>query len=582
MVLEDGAYGYLPFFSGIDLQTTYIYPAVVAEPGSVAPGQELTIIASPIAPANLYFLTSLETGSIVGYDAAVGSNVTATLISPSGKTVSSASLAYQPCREAVRVCLGGASMLNGYLSIPKNSTAGLYTILLNAAYGSDTVGHTINGSFFSQIWVASGSINPVITVEPGFISATAPSDTPVIGNFSGSQLYQGEQAHVVAKIAYSNGTGVKYGEYTALVYPHELQNQYTALMHTEYANSELVQLAFDPAINAWLGNVTLPSPSGAGTISPVNSNAISYSGPYDVYVTGMTVDGVTTTTALAAQQPFFIQPYTYVAGGAVSSVAQSSQLAFSGATITASGALNGDLFLGTNTVQGGTLTITSCEIDGNLIVNNANVTLVGVSGGDVTASGSTLTLRDSSVGSLSLSGSKVILSDSSYRRVTPALPTFLVTGLSSPISGSAQFTVAATGQGLTTSSLAAWVDGSSVSLTPVPTSSGVSATVAVDATSLSDGVHSLVVTATQSDDLSSTLATPFSTNAQATLLGNQVGSLSSQLKQANASISSLSSQLKQAGSSTGAVYLASGLLLALAVAAVAIGVTVFRRKPGLV
>lgn len=575
MVLKGSTYGYLPFISGIYLQTTYIYPAVVAEPGSVAPGQELTLIATPIAPINLYFTGSLETGSIIGNDVAVGSNVTAKLVNPSGTVVSTASLAYQSCKEAVRVCGGGASNLNGYLSVPSNSTPGLYTILLSAKYGSDTLGETLNGTFFSQIWVSSGPVTPAVSVEPGFISASAalpPGGAPATGGqLSLADLYQGEQAHVVARIAYPNGTAVKYGEYTAIVYPQALQNDYTTLMHTEYASSELVQLTYDPVMQAWLGNVTLPGPASAGNIAPINANAFFYSGPYDAYVTGLSADGVPTTTALAAQRPFFIQPFTYVNGGTVSSLAQSSQLAFSGATITASGTLSGDVFLGTNTISGGTVMIIDSQIQGNLVVNNANVTLVGVSGGTVTATGSTLTLKDSSVGSLSLTGSTVSLGDSSFQTVTPALPTLSVTGLTQPISGQADLNVTVTGQQLTSSSLAAWVDGVNVPLTATTTSAGLTAAVPIDAASLNDGVHSLVVKATQADGLSSSFSGSFSTNAQST-------SLRSRLQQADANISSLSSQLRQVNGAAGNLFYISYGLAAVGVIALVLGVVAFRRK----
>lgn len=579
MVLEGSTYGYLPFFSGIYLQSTYIYPAVVAEPGSVAPGQLLTVVAAPLAPINFYFLTSEETGNLVGTDVAVGSNVTAELVNPSGQTVSSTALAYQACMEALRICGGGAAILNGYLSIPKGSASGLYTILLKASYGSETIGQTINGSFFSQVWVSGGPIQPKVSLEPGFVSATSANGTSLNGSPPSSLLYQGERAHVVATIDYPNGTAVKYGEYTALVYPRALQDQYTTLMHTEYANSELVQLTYDPALSVWLGNVSLPGPAAAGSVAPVNPNAFFYSGPYAVYVTGITTDGVPTTTALTAQQPFFIQPYVYVDGGTVGSLTQSSGLAFAGATIKASGALSGDLFLGTNTVENATLVIEDSQVSGNLVLHGGNITLVGVRGGDVTAINCTLTLKDSSVGSLSLDGAKVVLLDSSYRSVTPAVPTISVTGLSTPFSGSAQYGISVTGQDLTPGSLAAWVDGNRVTLTVSQSQSGLSAVGSIDAQSVGDGVHSLVVTATQSDGLSSTLITSFSTNAQATSLAGQLSSLSGQLRQANANISSLSSQLRQVSEAAGTLFNISYGLAVVAVIAVVVGIIALRRKP---
>jgi subtilase family serine protease len=574
MVTEGGTYGYLPFVSGIYLQTTLIYPPVLAEPGSAAPGQELTIVATPLAPVNLYFLSSQETGNILGSDVAVGSNVTARLVSPDGKVVSRTSLAYQSCKEALRVCAGGALSLNGYLTIPQNASPGLYTVLLNASYSSETVGKTINGSFFSQVWVPGGPAQTAVSLEPGFISASAPSDAAYgqgAGRVSPS-LYEGEHAHLVARIAYANGTVVKYGEYSAVIYPQSLEDQYTSLMRTEYVNSELVQLAYDPSLQAWLGNVTLPGPAYEGVLAPLSLAAFSYSGPYDVYVTGITSDGMVTTTALAAQQPFFIQPYVFVDGGNVTSLIQNSQFAFSRATITASGTLDGDIFIGTNVVQGGPLTITRSQIQGSLEVRGANVNLTGVSGGNLSATDSTLFLKDSSVGSLSLTGSRVVLVDSSYESVSPPLPRLTATGLSQPITGAASYNVTVEGSSLGSGSLSATIDGANSALQVSTTPTGLAGAGTVNATSLGDGVHTLVLTAVQSDGLSSTLTLYFSTDSRA-------ASLEDQLSQARTAISSIEGQLATSKSSVGTLYEASFVLMALAIAAIALGVLALWRKP---
>jgi subtilase family serine protease len=567
MVTEGSTYGYLPFVSGVYLQTTYIYPAVVAEPGSAGPGQELTIVASPVAPFNLYFLPSQETGGSFGSDLAVGTNMTARLVSPNGTVVSTASLGYQECKEALRVCQGATS-LNGYLAIPGNASPGLYTVLLDANYSSETVGKTINGSFFSQIMVTGAPAQPSISVEPGFISATAPADD----RQSASQaLFEGEQAHVVARISYPNGTSVRYGEYTALVYPQSLQNQYTLLMHTEYANSKLVFLSYDPALQAWLGNVTIPSPSYQGSLAPLGVTSFVYSGPYEAYVTGIAADGQLTTTAKSAEQSFYVQPYVYVDGGNVSSLPQDSQLAFSGATITASGSLDGDLFLGNDVVSGGTVTISGSRITGTLEVKDANVTLVGVSGGDIAATGSTLALKDSSVGSLSLVGTKVSMTDSSYRYVTPALPTIVVDGLSETVSGASGYNVTVSGSGLSPGSLVASIDGDPADIQVSSTSSGLEASGTVNGTSLADGVHTLVLTAAQSDGLSSSVTVAFSSNSKA-------ASLESQVSQANAAISAIQNQLSTSKTSLGTLYLLTYALAAAAIAAICVAVFALRKR----
>jgi len=574
MVIKGGTYGYLPFVSGIYLQTSFVYPPVLAEPGSAGPGQELTIVASPVAPFNFYFTLSQETGADVGADVAVGSNVTAKLLSPNGTVVSSSSLAYQTCKEALRVCAGGAANLNGYLDIPENASPGLYTVILNANYSSETVGRTLNGSFFSQVWVSGGTARPAVAIEPGFISASATADSGSIQEQGqgASDLYEGEHAHLVARIAYPNGTYVKYGEYSAVVYPQSLENQYTTLMHSELVSSKLVQLTYDPHLRSWLGNVTLPGPANAGTLAPISAASFFYSGPYEVYVTGITADGMVTTTAQAAQQPFFVQPYVFVDGGNITSLVQGSGLAFSGATIQASGSLSGDVFLGRNVVRGGLLTITDSRIQGSLDVVGANVTLAGDSGGNLSAVNSALVLKDSSVGMLSLVGSKVTLADSSYQGVSPPLPTMTVSGLGKTVSGETGFNVTAIGSGLTSSSLTALLDGNPVMLNGTSTASGLEAVGTINATKLGDGVHALVLTARQSDGLSSTLSVPVATDSQATLLAHQLG-------QANTLIGSLQNQLSASRSSEEVLYVLAFGSLGLAAVGIVLAVYALRKRP---
>ena len=107
-------------------------------------------------------------------------------------------------------------------------------------------------------------------------------------------------------------------------------------MHTAYAAGELIPLSYDPASNDWIGNVTLPGSNSQGSAAGLGITAFSSSGPWEVYVTGISSDGVPTSAELGAEQPFVIQPYQYLTG-AVSSVGTGSGIAFWGATIGTSG-----------------------------------------------------------------------------------------------------------------------------------------------------------------------------------------------------------------------------------------------------
>jgi hypothetical protein len=339
-----------------------------------------------------------------------------------------------------------------------------------------------------------------------------------------------------------------------------------------------------------VGNVTLPSPYNSGSLAPVTNNALFYSGPYDAYVTGLTPDGYTTTTAISAQSGFFIQPYVYVTGPTLP-LPQTSGLVLTGTTIKSVSSLTGDLFLGSNTISGGTVAITSSQIQGTLTITNARVTLTGVSGGDINAANSNVVLIDSSVGALTLSGSNATLSNSSYQRVSPAQAT-IAFGPVSPQPASGKFSVAATitGQLLTASGVTVWVDGSQVAPAVATTPTGLTATASLDASTLADGVHTLAVSVTQSDGISTSASTFVTTNGHLTALN---ANLTSSLQQANqlisqqgteisnmtAQISNLTSQVKSNTQQLGTLMNFAYGLSVVAVIGVAIAVLAFRRKP---
>ncbi|MGH9919050.1 MAG: hypothetical protein ACRD6W_09305, partial [Nitrososphaerales archaeon] len=241
IVAQGPVAGYLPFVSGISLLGSDVYPEVVAEPGSVAPGQSLTIVATVTAPENIYLIQSLSTGSTLGATIAGGANVTASLVNPSGTSVETVSLLYQTCAQALRVCGGGLSLMNGYMTIPENASAGLYTVVLNAAYNDETTGFNYTGSYFGEVYVSPGVSIPKISIGP-------------------STLFEGENASITASITSPDGNAVTSGIYTALVYPEAASGNYSSIMHSAYAAYDLVPLTFDAKTGLWTGSVTMPSP----------------------------------------------------------------------------------------------------------------------------------------------------------------------------------------------------------------------------------------------------------------------------------------------------------------------------------
>jgi hypothetical protein len=192
-------------------------------------------------------------------------------------------------------------------------------------------------------------------------------------------------------------------------------------------------------------------------------------------------------------------------------------------------------------------------------------------------------LSGTSVGSLSLTGSAVAVSDSTYQTISPALPTISVSGLSQPISGLASFTITVAGKQLDAGSLTASIDGVRVPLTVTPTAAGLVATASLNATSMSDGVHTLSVTAPQTDGLSVSFSTFFSTDAQSTALRNQLenqlGILQGALRLLNGTVNSLDARLKTTSAEVTSLTDSAYGLVAVAVVCLAAGVYAVRRKP---
>jgi subtilase family serine protease len=486
MVLGGSTYGYAPAVYGEYLQTTYIYPEVAAEPGSVAPGQYLTVIADPIAPVNEYFRTAYETGGTVGSAVSVGANVTLTLLDPTGAAVQTASLTYQPCAQALRVCNGGASFIYGQLQVPSGATAGLYTVDLSSSFDSLSLASGLKGSFYGQVMVSGGHSTPSISL-------------------SSPTLYEGQSTGVKASIAYPNGTEVKYGEYSAVVYPASQAGSYTTIMHAAYAAGDLVPLAYDPRLDLWVGNLTLASPTSSGSVSGLSAQGTPSEGNFDVFVAGLSFDGTPTSTGISAELSFYVQPYLLTTGDAPAS-GQTSGLAFDG-VISSRASLSGDVFLDMTQVKGTSLTIMSSQILGTLELTGSNVTLVGVTGGSIVAYHSAVTLKDSSMQSIQLVNSTISLSASSYGAIDPALAsvTILAPAQGQVFSGN-QAKVNVSGDHV--SSVRVTVDGKALAALP---GGEPLYDVSLGSLGLSDGVHTLTVTAEQSDGLSASSTVSFAT-----------------------------------------------------------------------
>lgn len=596
LAMTNQAYGYLPFMNGVDLQPSFILPPVIAEPGVVAPGQSISVEGKLLAPLNLPNVMSYETGNSLRYDVEQGSTMAAILYGPSGNSVANKTFYLTP-----------EGFIGGTIDVPANSKPGLYTIILYSSFSSATISANIQGSFFAQVYVAPYFNVPAISTSP-------------------SALFEGQTMQILANITYSNGTQVKYGMYSATLYPRNLQNSYSQL--TQLVN---IPLFYNAQLNEWVGSAILPSLYNNGGSIQLDLGALYLSGPFEVYISGLSADGVPTTTDIFAQHEFYVQPYLYVGNQTLSSVEPTSGVAFIGDTISPSSngtvSLSNDIFVGTNTLKRGTFEITSSRIQGTLQLDNASVLLVNCVGGNIVAQNSNLSLVQSSVDTLTLNSSHISLSSASYTQVTPALPLINVQSpiLGGTYNGALAINASVTGQSL--SSISLYLDGKLLTSFGGNTSS---ASYQLDTTSIPDGVHTLSVVAAQQDGLSASSNISFNTNSnyvstQATVnnLNNQVNSLqnalnslnsqlttesakssslsdqlnstnakinslSSQLDAANATINSLNSTIQEQGNSTtklmneeSTLTLAFYAAVVLAVAALAIAaIAVGRKKTG--
>ncbi len=548
LIAQGSVVGYLPFVSGISLLGSDIYPQVVAQPGVVAPGQSLTIVATATAPENVYDVESLATDSTLGATIAEGANVTATLVSPTGVDLVNVSLPLQSCAQALRVCGASLSLINGYLTIPANASPGLYTVLLTANYNDETTSFDYGGSYFGQVYVAPGDSAPKITVSP-------------------STLFEGENATITASIVAPDGLQVTNGLYTALVYPETAQSDYSSLMHSSYESFSLVPLKFDPGMGMWTGQVTMPSPYNSSSVSSINANAEYYGGPYDVYVSGISAGGVPTVSDLSAQQGFYVQPYVFTSDTVMVAPQQTSRMALSDVTINAGSSpldLSGDYFFGNNTVTGSDVTISASTVSGTLNLQGGQSTLDGVTGGDVVATDTHVILEHTSLSSLDLGAGATASIDpaSSYQTVAPALPVLTITSplTNASYTGTVNAQVAVQGSAIT--AVTFLLDGERLPSLGAP--NGTEVSYPLDTASLPDGTHTLTVVVVQSDLLSTTAAVSFVTH-------NQLAAVTSSLASANTSISDLRSTVNDL---TDLVY------LAVVVAVVAIAVAGYALRKG--
>ncbi len=257
-------FGFDEFVAGIYLLDA-VYPPIFTEPLTVAPGQNVTILAETLALGE--------------------PNLTISFYNESGYNVYSIpvnSILYQNTLVYIT-----------QIKMP-DLKPGYYLVVAKATYNGSNF--TAEGVGITQIYVAPYTINVKVNIYPSNV------------------VYENENLTVIANITYPNGTEVKYGTFSAIVIPAYMLNNFDNL-ELEYS----VPLTYDNG--SWIGNFQIPN---GNQNNPFSSSPYGISGYWYVYIEGITGDGLPisfpasldvnslTINPITPNKEFVVLPYIYV------------------------------------------------------------------------------------------------------------------------------------------------------------------------------------------------------------------------------------------------------------------------------
>jgi len=386
------AFGLVPVFFGDSLQGFEVFPEVLSMPGVVAPGQYIFVEGLVYPPIETLFYQSYSLGTSLFYAIEVGSNVTAGLVSLSGKVVSSAQITFNP----------NVGYFTGLLQVPEDVSPGYYWVVLEANYSS----YTLASYGISPSYVEGIGIGMVYVGAPLNVNVWVSPESPA----------QGQSITIYANITYSNGTPVKYGQFSAVLVPEADLGAFESLA----LSGVNVPLYYNSGLGLWVGNATMPSPFSPG------STAFSglYAGePWAVVVTGNAFNGVPAAGVAIAQVAE--TKYVYYTGVLTPGSFYPYNGLFYNANITGfNGTIEDSVFEGNVYIVDSNVTIADSQSYGTIYVVNSNVSLVNVRASRVVVVSGVANLYMSDVIS-SVSGH--------VNYVTPPQITALVSGVESSI-----------------------------------------------------------------------------------------------------------------------------------------------------
>lgn len=514
LLVGTNAFAIIPFDNGADLQGSIILGPNIVEPGAVGAGQYIYVEGSVAPPENVFS----------GFAAAC-SNITFELYNTSDKMVSSTTMKPIDLEYPNAV---------PELYVPKDSTPGLYTILIKSSYDSSTYGY-INGTFYGQIYV-SNAITPQIHIS--------------------KYTYEGQNMNVYANITYPNGTEVQYGMFSATFYPAVLSTEYY-----EISAITQVNMNYNATLNMWVGTLKLPSYYNDGSFGH-NYEGLTCPpaelppGPYYVYVSGVSANAYPTTTAQSAQMEFEIEPYQYLNNVTMHALPVNNGLAFNNVTLMLNGSITSSVFLSNNMLSHSNIYINR-STGNTLYVNNSVVYLSDSQVNNIVARNSKIVLECSSISNLDLVSSKLVNLGSSVEKISPGKPTLAITSpvYSKTYTGTVNVDFNVSGSNIEYTQLL--IDNKMVYNT---TKTG-SLTYSFNTTTLPDGTYAVELKSVQTDGISNSTQTKLN-------IDNSAASLHSKVTGLNNKVSSLTTDM----------YVAIGVAIAGIISGVGAISYVFKKR----
>jgi subtilase family serine protease len=457
-----GSYTLVITGPGFGAAFTYFYVGQSITGVMLTPNDDA--IPSASAGENVTFLAKAETATGAGL---FTTNITAKVYSLSGALMASVRL--QPAPNKVQFgVFNFFRYQQANFTVPANLTRGFYKLQFLSSYkaNNSTTGVDL-GNFTTGFYVSGSDLTYSIS-------------TP-------TTLYEGQYITAAAKITNSTGAPVTSGVFLATFIPSGYAYEaYT----TDFYGYTSVPMFYDAALQEWYTEYQVPSVLTSPNLFVGNLLSLS-SGPWTVYVSG---ESAAAANAALTNAYVDVLPYTYYSQALLdrANVGTSPLIAVNGTGYTLSN-------IGATTLS----------------VRGLHITLSGSTMESLTVYDSTVWLDDTHVGTLTVTNSTVVLAHGTkVDTISPPLPTITVSGLSQPLTGNTGFTVTVSGEQLTNGSLAAAIDGSPVAVVSTASSSGLTARGTVSIAGLPDGIHTLVLTAKQSDGLSSSITTYFSVSTQ--------------------------------------------------------------------